>query len=70
MKMNAAPDGLPGIIDVLPSMRSPSVSTLFDDAGFAVEAVEPKSDINVLIPELKERGATDIIELAVSKIVH
>ena len=29
-----------------------------------------KSEINVLIPALRDRGATDIIELALSKIVH
>jgi hypothetical protein len=26
--------------------------------------------INVLIPELKDRGATDILELPLMKIVH
>ena len=30
----------------------------------------PKSAINVLIPALKDQGATDIIELPISKIVH
>jgi ATP phosphoribosyltransferase len=38
--------------------------------GFAVETVVPKSDVNVLIPDLKDKGATDIIELPLSKIVH
>jgi ATP phosphoribosyltransferase len=32
--------------------------------------VVPKSEINTLIPALKDRGATDIIELSLSKIVH
>jgi hypothetical protein len=30
----------------------------------------PKNVINTLIPELKDLGATDIIELPLSKIVH
>jgi len=30
----------------------------------------PKLAINVLIPELKDRGATDILELPLAKIVH
>ena len=30
----------------------------------------PKSEINTLIPALKDHGATDIIELPISKIVH
>ena len=29
-----------------------------------------KSEINTLIPALKEAGATGIIELPISKIVH
>jgi hypothetical protein len=35
-----------------------------------VETVVAKVEVNTLIPELKDRGATDIIELALSKIVH
>ena len=70
VKLNVAPVYLPGIIAVLPSMRAPTVSKLFGEAGYAVETVVPKSEINVLIPELKERGATDIIELSIAKIVH
>ena len=42
----------------------------FAAAGYAVEAVVLKSEINVLIPALKEGGATDIIELPIAKIVH
>ena len=70
VKLNVAPIDLPSIIAVLPSMRSPTVSKLFGEAGYAVEAVVPKSEINILIPALKERGATDIIELPIAKIVH
>jgi len=70
VKLNVAPIDLPGIIAVLPSMRSPTVAKLFGEAGYAVEAVVLKSEINVLIPALKERGATDIIELPIAKIVH
>jgi ATP phosphoribosyltransferase len=70
VKLNVAPIDLPSIIAVLPSMRSPTVAKLFGEAGYAVEAVVPKSEINILIPALKERGATDIIELPIEKIVH
>ena len=46
------------------------VGALGRSGGYAVETVVPKSEINVLIPALKDRGATDIIELPLSKIVH
>jgi len=70
VKLNVAAEQLAGVIQVLPSLRSPTVSELFGGSGFAVETVVRKSEINVLIPELRDRGATDIIELALSKIVH
>jgi ATP phosphoribosyltransferase len=70
VKLNVAAEQLPGVIEVLPSLRSPTVSELFGGGGFAVETVVRKSEINVLIPALRDRGATDIIELALSKIVH
>ena len=70
VKLNVAADQLDGVIEVLPSLRSPTVSELFGGGGFAVETVVPKAEINVLIPALRDRGATDIIELALSKIVH
>ena len=58
------------MIAVLPALRAPTVSELSGGGGFAVETVVPKADINTLIPALKDQGATDILELALSKIVH
>ena len=48
----------------------PTVSELSGGGGYAVETVVPKAEINTLIPALKDQGATDILELALSKIVH
>ncbi len=70
MKLNVPSAQLAAVIAVLPAMKSPTVSELFGEEAYAVETVVPKADINVLIPALKERGATDIIELALAKIVH
>jgi ATP phosphoribosyltransferase len=70
VKLNVSEADLERVIAVLPSMRSPTVSKLFGDGGYALETVAPKSTINVLIPELRDRGATDILELPLLKIVH
>jgi ATP phosphoribosyltransferase len=70
VKLNVPASNLDSVIAVLPAMKSPTISKLFGEDAYAVESVVPKSDINILIPALKERGATDIIELALSKIVH
>ena len=71
VKLNVGEADLGRVIEILPAMKSPTVSKLFGDAGgYAVETVVPKSEINVLIPALKDAGASDIIELPLSKIVH
>ncbi|HUZ09576.1 MAG TPA: ATP phosphoribosyltransferase [Acidimicrobiales bacterium] len=70
VKLNVPGDRLDSVIAALPSLRAPTVSELSGDGGYAVETVVPKAEINTLIPALKDRGATDILELALSKIVH
>jgi ATP phosphoribosyltransferase len=70
VKLNVGDADLDRVIEVLPAMKSPTVSKLFGEDGYAVEAVVPKADINILIPALKDRGASDIIELPLAKIVH
>jgi ATP phosphoribosyltransferase len=70
VKLNVAEADLDGVTAILPAMRSPTVSKLFGGDAYALETVVPKSEINTLIPALKDAGATDIIELPISKIVH
>ncbi len=70
VKLNVGEADLQAVIDIIPSMKAPTVSKLFGDGGYAVETVVPKAEINVLIPALKDAGATDLLELPLSKIVH
>jgi ATP phosphoribosyltransferase len=70
LKLNVVRGDLAAVVDALPALKAPTVSELSGDGGYAVETVVPKSEVNVLIPALKDRGATDIIELPISKIVH
>jgi len=57
------------VIAILPSMKNPTISKLYNSGYYAVESVVDKSQINLLIPRLKKAGAEDILELAISKIV-
>jgi ATP phosphoribosyltransferase len=70
VKLNVSADQLDGVLSVLPSMRAPTISELSGGGAFALEAVVAKSDINTLIPALRDHGATDILEIPLSKIVH
>ncbi len=69
LKLNVDGADLDGVIALLPALKSPTVSKLFGEGGFAVETVVAKSEINTLIPELLDHGANGIIELPISKIV-
>jgi len=69
LKLNVDAANLDGVIALLPALKSPTVSQLFGEDGFAVETVVAKSEINTLIPELLDLGANGIIELPISKIV-
>jgi ATP phosphoribosyltransferase len=69
LKLNVGESDYDGVLSKLPSLRSPTVSKLAD-GGYAVETVVEKRTINVLIPALKEAGASGILELPISKIVH
>jgi ATP phosphoribosyltransferase len=70
VKMNVPTAALAAVIAILPSMKSPTVNELFGEQGYAIETVVEKRQINVLIPALKDAGASDILELPLSKIVR
>jgi ATP phosphoribosyltransferase len=69
VKLNVAADRLAEVLALLPSLKSPTVSELAGDGGFAVETVVAKNQINRLIPALKDAGASGILELPISKII-
>ena len=69
LKLNCGPEAYQDVLARLQSLRSPTVSQLAD-GGYAVETVVEKRTINVLIPALKEAGASGILELPIAKIVH
>lgn len=69
LMLNVSAAALPRVLDALPSMGSPTVTSLAN-GGHAVASVVPKLGVNRLIPALKAAGAHDILELPISKIVE
>lgn len=69
LKLNVTAEHLDRVIAAMPAMKSPTVNALFGGSGYAVESVVPKTGINMLIPQLIDLGATDLIELPILKIV-
>lgn len=69
VKLNVAASQLDAVVRLLPALGAPTVSQLFGSDAYAVETVVPKREINILIPALREAGASGILELPISKIV-
>jgi ATP phosphoribosyltransferase len=53
----------------LPAMRSPTVSPLYGESGYAVKIAVKKSEVPGLVPRLKKLGAQDIVEYDLRKVV-
>jgi len=70
VKLNVSATQLEAVLALLPALRSPTISQLAGESAYAVEAVVAKSEINTLIPALRDAGAGGIIELPIAKIVH
>ena len=62
LEMNVAKDKFDSLVKGLPSMRSPTVSPLFGDNGYAVKIAVNKCEVPTLLPKLQSLGATDILE--------
>jgi ATP phosphoribosyltransferase len=73
LSMNVAEDKLRDVVSALPAMKRPTIAELYDsnteNRYYAVETVVSKDKVNILIPLLKSKGAEDIIEIDITKIV-
>lgn len=69
LEMNVPREKLETIVRLLPCMRSPTVSPLYGESGFAVKAAVKKEAAARLIPLLKKNGAMDILEYSFRKVV-
>jgi ATP phosphoribosyltransferase len=69
IEVNVGPTQLESVVAALPCMREPTIATLHGGAGFAVKAAVPKDKLALLIPEIKQRGGTDIVVSQLNQIV-
>lgn len=70
LEMNVSKENFDGLIAGLPAMKSPTVSPLFGNNGFAVKIAVKKSEVPVLLPKLHQLGATDILEYELRKVMQ
>lgn len=69
LKLNVTEAAKDKVIALLPSAKSPTIAHLAS-GDYAVETVVPKRGINTLIPDLIDAGASDLLEIPISKIIH
>lgn len=69
VKLNVSEKNLDNIVKILPAMKAPTISKLFNSSYYAVESVIEKDRINEILPKLKKSGAEDIIELRINKVI-
>ncbi len=69
LKMNVPGEMLDAILDVLPSMKHPTISQLVHSDWVAVEVILEEKQVRDLIPALKKAGAQDIIEYPLTKVI-
>jgi ATP phosphoribosyltransferase len=69
LKLNVSKENLKKVMALLPSLKSPTVSSLSSKEWFAVESIVDAKSMRNLIPVLLEAGAQGIIEYPLNKVV-
>jgi ATP phosphoribosyltransferase len=69
LMLNVKREDLPGVLEVLPALRQPTISALSDSDWVAVNTILDEEVVRQIVPRLKERGAQGLVEYPLNKIV-
>jgi len=69
LKMNAPADKIDAITRMLPSLKNPTVSHLYNSDWLSIESILSEKDVRRVVPELIKMGAEGIIEYPLNKII-
>jgi len=67
--LNVRRADLPGVLDVLPALKKPTISTLSDPDWVAVNTIIEEAVVRQILPKLKAANAQGIVEYPSNKIV-
>jgi len=70
LKMNIKKDNLKKVLKILSSLESPTISDLNKKEWVAIEIIMDEKKVRNIIPQLKEAGATGIIEYPLNKVIY
>ncbi|MCZ2154430.1 MAG: ATP phosphoribosyltransferase [Bryobacterales bacterium] len=69
LMMNVERANLKAVLDVLPALKRPTISSLSDEDWVALNTIVEETTVRTIIPRLKEAGAHGIVEYPLNKIV-
>jgi len=69
IKLNVSKENLAKVMSLLPSLKAPTISSLYSEEWFAIESVIATGVVRDLIPVLLEAGAQGIIEYPLNKVI-
>lgn len=70
MMMNIRRADLEEILNILPALQTPTVSSLSDPDWVDVNTILDESVVRTIVPQLKAAGARGIVEYAINKIIE
>lgn len=69
LKMNVARADLDRVLEVLPALQNPTISSLSEAGWFSLEVIVDERTVRELIPVLKKTGASGIVEYPLNKVI-
>ncbi len=70
LMMNVRRVDLPRVLEQLPALQKPTVSSLSDPDWVDVNTIVDESFVRVVVPKLKASGALGIVEYQINKIIE
>ena len=69
LRMNVARDKLDAVVDILPSLHTPTIANLTDPDWVDLDVVLDEKIARELIPRLRRAGAQGIVEYPLNKVI-
>lgn len=69
LKLNVRDKDLASVLEILPALNAPTVSSLWNGGWHAVEVVIDEAVVREIIPQLRRAGAEGIIEYPLNKVI-
>jgi len=69
LMLNVRRDDLSAVLNVLPALQNPTISTLSDPGWVAVNTIVEEAVVRQILPKLKAANAQGIVEYPLNKIV-